>query len=84
MTHKPKDRRYDRVRVLIEARHIKKFDEIFLHLPRSIVMRDMGFNYHYFQRSLKDPHRFTLAKLVHLSNLIGIDPMIILKMAYLK
>jgi hypothetical protein len=84
MKHKITDPRYRIIKILIETGDITKFSDIFLLIPRSVVSKELGVNYNAFKKHIKYPHRFTLAQLVVISKLIGIDPMIIVKMAYLS
>ncbi|MDP4216296.1 MAG: hypothetical protein Q8927_08840 [Bacteroidota bacterium] len=77
-----KDRRYSTVKVLIETGNIKSFAGIFDHIPKSVVYADLGMNYTRFTKLLSNPALFTLQELITLAGFMGIDPKIIIEMAY--
>jgi len=78
----PRDKRYHTVKVLIETGHIKTFAQIFEHIPVSVIYRDMGMYYSRFKRLLQSPGLFSIAELSTLAGFIGIDPKIIIGLAY--
>jgi hypothetical protein len=77
-----KDRRYSTVKVLIETGNIKSFREIFDHIPKSVVYSDLGMNYTRFAKLIDNPALFTLLELITLSGFFGIDPKLMIDLAY--
>lgn len=78
----PKDNRYIAVKSLIETGRIKKFSEIFEHIPKKVVYTDLGVNYSKFKRMIASPDLFTLRELAKLARLIEIEARAMFKMAF--
>lgn len=68
-----KDRRYTTVKILIERGYITKFDEIFEHIPISIVAKDYGSNYVRLKWKISKPLTFKLIDIKILSGVFGIE-----------
>jgi hypothetical protein len=77
-----KDRRYNTVKLLIEAGHITEFSQIFDHIPRSVVANDLGTNYNRLARLIMHTEHFTLEELVTLSNFFDVDSKTIVDLAF--
>ncbi len=69
-----KDRRFKTVGFLIQAGHIKTFNDIFLHIPKSVVYTTMGWNFNRFNRLVKSPQLFTISDLIILASLFEVEP----------
>ena len=77
-----KDRRYNTVKLLIEAGHIIEFSELFDHIPRSVVANDLGTNYNRLARLITHTEHFTLEELVTLSNFFDVDSKTMVDLAF--
>jgi hypothetical protein len=77
-----KDRRYNTVKLLIEAGHITEFSNIFDHIPRSVVANDLGTNYNRLARLITHTEHFTLEELVTLSNFFDVDSKTMVDLAF--
>lgn len=77
-----KDRRYNTVKLLIEAGHITEFSHIFDHIPRSVVANDLGTNYNRLARLIMHTEHFTLEELVTLSNFFDVDSKTMVDLAF--
>ncbi len=77
-----KDRRYNTVKLLIEAGHITEFSHIFDHIPRSVVANDLGTNYNRLARLIMQTEHFTLEELVTLSNFFDVDSKTMVDLAF--
>ena len=76
-----KDNRYIAVKSLIETGRIKKFSEIFDHIPRKVVYTDLGVNYSKFKRMIASPDLFSLRELANLARDFEIEARVMFKMA---
>lgn len=77
-----KDRRYNTVKLLIEAGHITEFSHIFDHIPKSVVATDLGTNYNRLARLITHTEHFTLEELVTLSNFFDVDSKTMVDLAF--
>jgi hypothetical protein len=77
-----KDRRYNTVKLLIEAGHITEFSQIFDHIPRSVVANDLGTNYNRLARLIMHTEHFTLDELLTLSNFFEVDSKTMVDLAF--
>jgi hypothetical protein len=77
-----KDRRYNTVKLLIEAGHITEFSQIFDHIPRSVVANDLGTNYNRLARLIMHTEHFTLDELLTLSNFFEVDHKTMVDLAF--
>ena len=77
-----KDRRYNTVKLLIEAGHITEFSHIFDHIPRSVVANDLGTNYNRLARLIMHTEHFSLEELVTLSNFFDVDSKTMVDLAF--
>lgn len=77
-----KDRRYNTVKLLIEAGHITEFSHIFDHIPRSVVANDLGTNYNRLVRLINHTEHFTLEELLTLSNFFDVESKIMVDLAF--
>ena len=76
------DPRYDAVRVLLETGHIKSFPDIFYYIPKTTVYKNLGVNFNRFSKAIYDPSIFRMEELKEIAELFGIDPKIMIDMAY--
>lgn len=74
-----KDKRYELVRTLFEVGYIKQFLDIFIIVPKSVLARDLGFNYTRFTKCMLHPTRFTVREVMWISHLTGIPALQLLK-----
>jgi hypothetical protein len=56
--------------------------EIFDHIPKSVVYSDLGMNYTRFVKLIDNPILFTLQELITLAGFFGVDPKVIVDLAY--
>ncbi|SHL96334.1 hypothetical protein [Chitinophaga sp. CF418] len=71
---------YETIKILIEAGHIKQFDQIFDTVSRTNMAKDLGMNYQTFIYRLKRPVAFTLEQLIAIANLIGVERLVIIEL----
>jgi len=76
------DPRYDTIKVLIEAGHIKSISDIFIFIPKTVVYKDLGANYNRFDKAIINPSLFKLQELMILAEFFGIDARKFIDMAY--
>lgn len=76
------DPRYGSIKVLIEAGHIKSIRDIFQYIPKTTVYKDLGINFHRFDRAIGDPSIFRMQELVVLAELFGVDAWKLIGIAY--
>jgi len=69
---------YETIKVLIEAGHIKQFEQIFDTVSRTNMAKDLGMNYQTFIYRLNRPVAFTLEQLFAIAKLIGVERRIII------
>lgn len=79
---KTNDPRYRAVGVLIEQEHIKCLPDIFIHIPKTTVYKDLGINFNRFERAIGNPAIFRMQELMDLANLFGVDQKKFIDMAY--
>lgn len=70
---KAKHKGYDTVKVLIEAGHVKTFDQIFETLPKTVVADDLGFNNRSFSNKIQKPGMLRNEEQFAIAQRIGID-----------
>lgn len=80
MAPKTKNPQYETVKVLIEAGHIKRFDQIFQTIKRTNMAVDLGMNYQTFIYRLKRPLAFSLEEVFAIAHLIGVDRRVIVEL----
>lgn len=68
-----KDPRYKTVNILINAGAIKSFKEIFVHLPKTVVAKDLHMNNNRMSRLIEEPKDFTFKDIATIAKLAGID-----------
>lgn len=66
----------------LNAGQITTFSEIFLHIPKSLVYINMGWNFNRFNRLVKDTQLFTLRDLIILASLFEIEPRKMIDLAF--
>ena len=76
-----KDYRYNVVRILFEQGEIKTFAQIFDYIPKTVVGSELRTNNNRITQLIKDPLRFKLGELIKISNIIGIEPELLVLMA---
>jgi hypothetical protein len=78
------DRHYKIAKSLILDGTIKTFGDIFEYVPKTNVAKDFKMHYDTLQKRIIHPGKLTLEELTKLSELIEIDPMVIIKLAYMQ
>jgi hypothetical protein len=74
-----KDRRYTRVKHLIDGGYIKSFQDIFVDgIPKSVVARDLGINNVRFSKQINNVELFVLKELYRFAEFIEIERKILL------
>lgn len=68
-----RDPRYDTIKKLLKAGGIKKFTDIFVWIPHTVVARDFGTMNTRMKKMTQDPALWKLAELYKLADLIGWD-----------
>lgn len=68
-----KDPRYKVANIMINAGAIKSFKDIFVHLPKTVVAKDLRTNNNRMTRLIEDPKDFRFAEVATIAKLIGID-----------
>jgi hypothetical protein len=68
-----KDHRYMTVKVMIETKHVTEFRQIFDHIPKSVVARNLGTNNNRMTRMITHVEQFTIKEVYKISELIEID-----------
>ena len=71
---------YETVKVLIEAGHIKRFNQIFDTVRRTNMASDLGMNYQTFVYRLNRPVAFSLEQIFAIARLIGVDGRVIFEL----
>lgn len=67
----PKEERFKAAKVLIESGHIKSWSEIFLHIPKSLVGAELGFNGERISKLVADPSDMRIKDLKAIAEIIG-------------
>jgi hypothetical protein len=75
-----KDHRYKTVKVMIEAGHVTEFKQVFDHIPKSVVARDLGTNNNRMTRMITHVEQFNFLEVFKISGLIDIDFRILLNL----
>lgn len=73
---------YNTIKLLIEANKLTTFEEIFDHIPKTVVIKDLGANYNRITKAIKKVEEFKLDELFRLSFLIGVDEKAVLDLAH--
>jgi hypothetical protein len=68
-----KDPRYKVINIMIKAGAIKSFKEIFTHLPKTVVAKDLHMNNNRMTNLIEDPKDFRFAEIATIAKLVGID-----------
>jgi hypothetical protein len=68
-----KDHRYKVINIMIKAGAIKSFKEIFVHLPKTVVAKDLHMNNNRMTRLIEEPGGFTFTDIATIAKLAGID-----------
>jgi hypothetical protein len=74
-----KDNRYSLLPSLYKIGHLKQFSDIFVVVPKSVIARDLGFNYTRFTNFMLHPTKFTVKEVMCISYLTGIPALQLLK-----
>lgn len=69
----PKDHRYELVHVLIVEKKITSFNEVFNHIPISVVMRELSKSVDSARNSQDDPGRWKVREIVKFAELFGVS-----------
>lgn len=73
---------YHTIKLLIEGNQLKQFRDMFEHIPKTTVNRDLGINYKRFSEISKDIKGFKLGELYTLAHLIGVDEKAVVDLAH--
>lgn len=68
-----RDKRYKTVKFLIEGGHVNEFNQIFDHIPKSVVANDLGTNYNRLNKLVSHVDFFVLKDLFILSTFFDIS-----------
>lgn len=68
-----KDPRYKVINIMIKAGAIKSFKDIFVHLPKTVVAKDLHMNNNRMTRLIEKPGGFTFGDIATIAKLVGID-----------
>jgi hypothetical protein len=68
------DKRYGVIKALFREGDRYRFKDIFDIVPKTIVAKDLGMNYHAFTRKVGDPERFTLKEIIKMADMFAIGP----------
>jgi hypothetical protein len=77
-----KDPRYRAVKILIEAGYLQNIQDIFVHIPKSIVAVNLGTNNNRMSRLIAHPEQFTIEELNKIAFLIDTEPMRVVNLVY--
>jgi hypothetical protein len=69
-----RDERYRLIAIAIKAGGFNYFSEIFTGIPKSVVCRDLGWNYMTFAGQVIHPRRLTCNDIYRMANLIQVQP----------
>jgi hypothetical protein len=73
---------YNTIKLLIEGNKLGTLHQIFDHIPKTVVYKDLGINYTRFTNLIKRVQGFKLEELYTLSHLIGVDEKVIVDLAH--
>jgi hypothetical protein len=65
------DKRYGLVRSLFREGETYTFIDVFDIIPKTVIAKDLGMNYHTFTRKAEDPERFTLQEIMRMAEMFG-------------
>lgn len=68
-----KDPRYKVIKIMLAAGAIKSFKEIFTHLPKSVVAKDLRTNNNRMTKLIDEPADFTFKEIDKIAGMIGCD-----------
>lgn len=74
---KDKDPRYKVINIMIKAGAIKSFKEMFVHIPKSVVAKDLHMNNNRMTRLIAEPGGFTFADIAFIAKISGLDFMVL-------
>jgi hypothetical protein len=66
------DKRYGIIRALLKEGERYRFKDVFDVIPKTIVAKDLGMNYHTFTRKVEDPERFTLKEIIKMAGMFAV------------
>jgi hypothetical protein len=66
------DKRYGVIKALFREGDQYRFKDVFDIIPKTIVARDLGMNYHTFTRKVEDPERFTLKVIIKMADMFAV------------
>lgn len=78
-----KDKRYEAVKSLIEAKKIGGLNDIFTVIPISVVNKDIGSNYNTLRQRIKETDPLTFKDFRLMAAVFGVDPVELFKLAIL-
>jgi hypothetical protein len=68
-----RDPRYRVINIMIKAGEIKTFKGIFVHIPKSVVAKDLHMNNNRMTRLIEEPSGFTFGDIATIAKLAGMD-----------
>lgn len=77
-----KDKRYKTIKILIEGNHISQFKEIFDHIPKTIVGKDLGIHFRRFNRMVVKVSEIKVKDIFQLSAFFDVDEMLLFDLIY--
>ena len=77
-----KNDRYETIRILIKTGNITEFRQVFSHVRKTAIARDIHANNNRITRLISNAEDFTAKELFIISDLWGVDRNIILDLVY--
>jgi hypothetical protein len=77
-----KHKNYHTLKLLIEAKQLTQFGQIFDHIPPTTIYKDLGINFNRFKKLRERVQGFKLEELYSISYLIGVDEKAIVELAH--
>lgn len=74
------DHRYGVVKDYIEQGKIAEFREIFLYLPKTVLIKDWGSNNYRVTRFIDHPQQLSIEEIYELAALIKVDPALMISL----
>lgn len=78
----PKDKRYRTLKILIEGGYVANFKEIFDHIPKTIVGKDMGIHFRRFHRMVAKVTEVKVKDIFMLSEFFDVDEKLLFDLIY--
>lgn len=72
---------YKTVKLLITAGQIQ-FKEIFEHIPKSVLVKDLGINFYRLEKIIRQVQKIELEEVYALARLIGVEEKVLLDLVH--